>query len=256
LTGGMAMETHRPLASKVVVIMGGSGGIGAATARLFAEAGAKVAVVAGRERQKAVAVAGELPGEGHRAYVAAIEDSAALASLADVVAADFGRVDVLVNSAGFTRAIPHADLDTLTDELFDHILRVNCRGMFAAVRAFAKHLRAHGEGLVVNISSIAATTGVGSNIAYCVAKAGTDVMGSALARALAPEIRVMTVSPGIVATGFVPGRDLAWQEKQAAATPLKRVASPEDVGKAVLACAVGLTFSTGSVVQVDGGRHL
>jgi 3-oxoacyl-[acyl-carrier protein] reductase len=250
------METQQPLTEKVIVIMGGSGGIGTATARLFAQAGARVAVVASRDMEKAIAVARELAGEGHRGYVAAIEDSAGLASLAEAVAADLGRVDVLVNSAGFTRAIPHADLDALTDELFDNILRVNCRGMFAAVRAFAKHLRQHGDGLVVNISSIAATTAVGSNIAYCAAKAGTDVMGAALARALAPEIRVMTVSPGLVATSFVPGRDLAWKDKQAATTPLRRVASPEDVGKAVLACAVGLNFSTGSVVQVDGGRHL
>ena len=81
-----------------------------------------------------------------------------------------------------------------------------------------------------------------------------DVMGSALARALAPAIRILTVSPGVVATDFVPGRDQAWNDKAAAATPLKRVASAEDIARAVLACATHLTFSTGSVIQVDGGR--
>jgi 3-oxoacyl-[acyl-carrier protein] reductase len=247
---------NNDLSGKVAVILGGTGGIGIATARLMAAAGARVAVVASSDRAKAIAAAGALPGEGHRGYAAAVQDSAALAALAQSVAADLGRVDILVNSAGFTRPIPHADLDALTDELFDEMMAVNCRAAFAAVRAFASLLRQHGDGLVVNISSIAATTAVGSSIAYCAAKAGVDIMGSALARALAPEIRVLTVSPGVVATSFVPGRDSAWNDKQAATTPLKRVASPDDVGRAVLACATSLAFSTGTVIQVDGGRHL
>jgi 3-oxoacyl-[acyl-carrier protein] reductase len=244
------------LAGKVAVILGGSGGIGAASARLLAEAGARIAVVASSNPEKATTTAASLPGTGHRGYAAAIEDSAALQRLAAEVTRDFGRADILVNSAGMTQPVPHGDLDALTDEIFDRVLAVNCRGAFAAVRAFAPLLRAHDDGLVVNISSIAATTANGSSIAYCAAKAGMDVMGAALARALAPAIRVLTVSPGVVDTTFVPGRDKAWNDKQAATTPLKAVASPEIVAEAVLACATLLTFSTGSVIQVDGGRHL
>ena len=86
-------------------------------------------------------------------------------------------------------------------------------------------LKASGDGLVVSISSIAALTGVGSSIAYCAAKAGIEVMTKSLARALAPEVRVMSVAPGVVDTGFVPGRGAEFNAKTAASTPLRRIAT-------------------------------
>jgi 3-oxoacyl-[acyl-carrier protein] reductase len=245
-----------PLAGKVAVILGGTGGIGSATARLFAEAGARIGIVASSDRRRAEATAASLPGSGHRGYAAAIDRSDELDALADAVSADLGRADILVNSAAVTVAVPHADLDAMDDENFDRILRVNTRGAFAAVRALAPLLRAHGDGLVVNISSLSGSTGVGSCVAYCASKAAVDVMGMSLARALAPTIRVLTISPGVVDTDFVPGRDKAMREKQGATSPLKRAATPQDCAEAVLACATTLRFSTGSVIQVDGGRHL
>jgi 3-oxoacyl-[acyl-carrier protein] reductase len=117
-------------------------------------------------------------------------------------------------------------------------------------------LKASGDGLIVSISSIAALTGIGSSIAYCAAKAGIDVMTKSLARALAPDIRVLAVAPGVVDTAFVPGRGADFNEKVAAATPLKRVGQPEEIAAAILACATHLTFSTGSTIVVDGGRAL
>lgn len=117
-------------------------------------------------------------------------------------------------------------------------------------------LKASGDGLIVSISSIAGQTGVGSSVAYCAAKAGIDVMTKSLARALAPEIRVMGVAPGVVDTSFVPGRGADFNSKTAATTPLRRIATPEDVAEAVLACATSLHFSTGTTVVVDGGRSL
>jgi NAD(P)-dependent dehydrogenase (short-subunit alcohol dehydrogenase family) len=245
-----------PLHSKIAVVLGGTGGIGWAISQLFAEAGARVAVVAHQDAVKAVAGAATLPGTGHGGYACRIEDSAQLAALAEQIHKDMGPAGILVNSAGFTRNIPHADLDALDDETFDRILQVNTRAAFVAVRSFAPQLRIGGDGLVVNLSSIAATTAVGSCIAYCAAKAGMDVMGAALARVLAPAIRVLTVSPGVVDTDFVPGRDKAAREKAATTTPLNRLCTVEDVAATVLACAVGLRYSTGSVIQVDGGRHL
>ena len=117
-------------------------------------------------------------------------------------------------------------------------------------------LRASGDGLIVSISSIAATTGLGSSIAYCAAKAGIEVMTKSLGRALAPEVRVLGVAPGVVDTAFVPGRGADFNARTAAATPLGRVGTVEDVAEAVLACATSLRFSTGSTVVVDGGRSL
>jgi NAD(P)-dependent dehydrogenase (short-subunit alcohol dehydrogenase family) len=249
-------DTSDSLAAKVAVVTGGSSGIGAAAARHFAAAGARVAVVASRDIAKAAAVVRTLPGDGHRAYVADVTDTAALVGLAGDVGGAFGRADILVNAAGVTRPVAHSDLNGLDDALIDRIFAVNWRGPFASVRAFAPLLRSSGDGLVVNVSSIAATTAVGSNIAYCASKAGVDVMGAALARALAPAIRVLTVSPGVVDTDFVVGRDAAASAKIAASTPLRRIASVDDIARAILACATTLTFSTGSVIQVDGGRHL
>ncbi|WP_022723633.1 SDR family NAD(P)-dependent oxidoreductase, partial [Rhodopseudomonas sp. B29] len=121
------------------------------------------------------------------------------------------------------------------------------------LRAFAQ---ASGNGLIVSVSSIAGSTGTGSSIAYCAVKAGIDVMTRSLARALAPEVRVLAVSPGVVDTGFVPGRGADFNAKTSATTPLKRVATADDVAEAIVACATHLNFSTGNIIVVDGGRSL
>ncbi|OWW21181.1 SDR family NAD(P)-dependent oxidoreductase [Noviherbaspirillum denitrificans] len=244
------------LSGQVAVIAGGTGGIGYAAARRLAECGAKVVLLTRSDTEKAAAMAAELPGSGHGALFAAIDDSATLRAAADAVQVRWGRADILVNSAGMTKPVPHKDLDALDDALIDQLFIANWRGPFATIRAFAPLLRASGNGLVVNVSSIAATTGIGSNVAYCAAKAGLDVMATSLGRALAPDIRVISVSPGVVDTTFVPGRDATFNEKQAATTPLKRIGSPDDIAAAIEACATTLKFVTGTTIQVDGGRHL
>jgi 3-oxoacyl-[acyl-carrier protein] reductase len=108
----------------------------------------------------------------------------------------------------------------------------------------------------VNISSIAAVTAMGSNIAYCASKAALDSMTRSLARALAPAIRVVSVSPGLVDTEFVRGLDQSWRDEQAKRTPLGRLATPEEVAAAVLAVATTLKYSNGCIIAVDGGRPL
>ncbi|QND72651.1 SDR family NAD(P)-dependent oxidoreductase [Tardiphaga robiniae] len=244
------------LANKVAVVIGGSGGIGAAAAQALAAEGARVVVTWRSGEAAANALLAGLPGEGHLARRAVIEDSATLTALAGEVERAFGRCDILVNTAGYTKPIPIGDLDALTDEFIDDMFKVNWRGQFAAIRAFAPLLKASGDGLIVNVSSIAGLNGVGSNLAYAAIKAGIDTMTKSLARALAPAVRVMAVSPGVVATDFVPGRDAAALEKVAGTIPLKRVATAEDVGRAIAACATHLTYSTGSLIVVDGGRAL
>ena len=193
---------------RLALVVGGSGGIGAATARLFAGAGARVVVThSGRSAEAAASLADLLPGAGHLALTADVANTASLLRLRDAVRARYGdALHVLVNAAGFTKPVPHADLDTLDDALIDRMFAVNWRGQFATIRTFAPMLKASGDGLIVSISSIAGTTGIGSSIAYCAAKAGIDVMTKSLARALAPEIRVLSVAPGVVDTGFVGGR--------------------------------------------------
>jgi 3-oxoacyl-[acyl-carrier protein] reductase len=248
-------EATLPLAGKVAAITGASKGIGAATARLLAAQGATIVVGYKHGEERARKLLSELPGDGHIAAHLALEDAASVRRFAAETEAVFGRADILVNSAGFTAPVKHADLDALTDELIDSMLISNVRGPFSVIRAFAPMLRASGAGVVVSVSSISGFTGSGSSIAYCACKAALDTMTLSLARALGPDIRVMCVSPGAVDTDFLPGRDHAALEKIAAATPLKRIVKPEDVADAVFACVM-LKASTGGRIVVDGGRFL
>jgi 3-oxoacyl-[acyl-carrier protein] reductase len=244
------------LQGRVAVVTGGSGGIGSRICWHLAQAGATVVLTYRTREQPARRIIAALPGAGHWAKQVAVDDSAALKILAADVASRHGRCDVLVNCAGMTRFVPHGELDALNDQLIDEIFRVNWRGAFAAVRAFCPLLKASGSGLVVNISSIAGATGMGSNVAYCASKAALDSMTRSLARALAPEIRVVSVSPGLVDTEFVRNLDQKWRDEQAARTPLKRLATADEIGAAVLAVATTLTYSNGCILAVDGGRPL
>jgi 3-oxoacyl-[acyl-carrier protein] reductase len=244
------------LAECVAVVTGGSSGIGAATVRRLAAAGAAVVVGFNQGAERARALVAALPGTGHRAVHLPMEDTARIRAVAAEVEAAYGRADILVNSAGFTRAIPHADLEALDDATIDTIFACNVRGPFATIRAFAPLMRRTGGAVIVNISSVAALAGQGSNIAYAGSKAAIDTMTMSLARVLGPEIRVVAVSPGAVATDFVPGRGRDAIERHAQATPLKAVIEPDDVALAVMACVMHLPFTTGSKIIVNGGSHL
>jgi len=250
---------NQSMKGKVVLVIGGAGSIGAVSARRFAELGARVAI-SHRDVPEQVATAAtlmqSLPGDGHAALIADVARTDTLKALRVEIERRFGRLDVLVNAAGFTKPVPHADLEALDDELIDRMFAVNWRGQFAAIRTFAPLLKASGDGLIVSISSIAGTNGIGSSIAYCAAKAGIDVMTKSLARVLAPEVRVLAVAPGVVDTSFVPGRGADFNAKTAAATPLKRLATAEDIASAIVACATQLGFATGTTFVVDGGRSL
>lgn len=244
------------LDGEVAVITGGLGAIGLATARRLAALGARVALLQRGHPHAADEALRALPGDGHFAVAASVTDSASLAAAADEVRRRSGGATMLVNSAGFTRPVAAADLDGLDDALIDEVFAVTWRGSVAAIRAFAPQLKACGEALVVNVSSIAAFTGLGSNLAYAAAKAGIDATTKALAKTLGPQIRVLAVSPGVVDTAFVPGRDAGFNERVGATLPLRRVGVADDVAAAIVACATTLRYATGSILVVDGGRHL
>lgn len=244
------------LAGRVAVVTGGSNGIGAATVRQLAAAGADVMIGYHHGEDRARELLASLPNGQHGIVRLALEDVSTFDALAERIATEHGKLDILVNSAGFTSAIAHGDLETLTNELFEKILVANVRGPYTAIRALRPLLRASGDALVVNVSSISGFTASGSNVAYCASKAALDNISMSLGRALGPEIRVLSVSPGAVATDFVPGRDRSALEAGARATPLKRVVEPDDVAAAILACATHLKVSTGTTIVVDGGRHL
>jgi len=244
------------LEGQFAVVTGGSSGIGAACARLLAAEGSRVVVGFNRGEDRAQSLVRELPGSGHLALHIPLEDSAQHASVASKIGEITKSVNILVNSAGFTQRIPHADFETLTPERFNSFLVANAGGPYSITRALLPLLRSSGRGLVVNVSSVSAFTGAGSNLAYCAAKAALDTMCISMARACGPAIRFLSVSPASVDTGFVEGRSRSEIEKKAAQTPLGRVVTPEDVAHAVLACATHLKTATGTRIVIDGGHTL
>ena len=243
----------------VAFVTGGAGSMGTTICGALARAGMRVVVGYNSSAEKAKALAASLTGDGHTALHAPVTDSAALTKLAAEIASRYGVCDVLVNCAGVTRFVPHNDLAALDDALIESILATNVRGPFACVRALRALLeksKQPGGAVVVNISSIAGVTGMGSNVIYCASKAALDNMTKSLARALAPKIRVVSVSPGLVANDFVRSMDKKWLDEQVSRTPLKRLAAPEEAASAVVAAIKHLTFTTGSIIPVDGGRPL
>ncbi|MDE5457148.1 SDR family NAD(P)-dependent oxidoreductase [Bradyrhizobium sp. CSA112] len=241
---------------KVALVTGGSSGIGKATAARLAAMGSAVVVGYNSRRALAEEVVGGLQGSGHLAMSIAIDDQASIAEAVAAVDKQHGRLDVLVNCGGATTPVPAADLQGLTDDIFDRTVTLNLRGPFAMVRAFRPLLERGSGAAIVNISSIAARTGLGSSLAYLAAKAGVDALTIALAKVLAPRIRVFSVSPAGVDTDFVAGRTREQLQKTAERMPLAHVTTSDDVARAVIACIVNLTSSTGIVVPVDEGRHL
>ena len=249
------MEQHS-LNGKIAVVTGGSSGIGAATVRMLVAEGATVYVGYNKGRDRAEKLIGELPGSGHKPIRIVLEDSDSMGAAAKTIGQAHSQVDILVNSAGFTKPVPHGDLEALTDDLIDALMVANVRAPFAMIRAFAPLLKASRDGIVINVSSISGFTGSGSSVAYCAAKAAMDTMTMSLGRALGPDIRVLCVSPGAVNTDFVAGRGPAQLEKIAQATPLKKIVQPEDVARAILACVTHLKVTTGAIITCDGGRFL
>jgi 3-oxoacyl-[acyl-carrier protein] reductase len=241
--------------NQVAVVTGGAGGIGSAICRRLAADGAQLIVI-DLNGDKAQAMVDALPGDNHMVSDASITDREALKDLAVQITERYGTIDLLVNNAGVTTPVQHDDLDSLSDEWIDRIFQINWRGSFACIRAFKSLLQANGGGTVVNISSIAGTTGVGSNVAYCASKAAIDSMTRSLGRALAPDIRMVSIAPGWVLGEYAKRMDPAYLQAQAEATPLKRLALPEDVADAVWAVHNVLTNMTGNIIPVDGGRPL
>jgi 3-oxoacyl-[acyl-carrier protein] reductase len=250
------MAKMKKLEGKIALVTGGSNGIGAATVKALADEGATVAIGYHRGVDRAQALCDSLPGAGHFIVPMALEDSATHVALAKLMASKVGQIDILVNSAGYTQRIKHDDLETLNSALFNEILLANVGGVYSVTRELMPLLRASGDAVVVNISSAAAISGAGSNIAYGAAKAATDTMTISLARSGGKGIRFVCVSPGSVDTDFVPGRTRVELEQKAAKTPLGRVVVPEDVAMAVLAFATHLKAVTGVRLVVDGGQLL
>jgi len=242
------------LDDKVAVVTGAGTGMGRAIAELFARHGAKVVVNYASSRDAAVHVVEAIQAEGGTAIAvgADVSKQAEAIELMTAAESEYGRIDYLINNAGWSTRIPHAQLADLTDEIWDHTLNVNLRGVFYCVRAAVPFLKQHAGSSIVNVSSVASISGQGSSIAYAASKAGVVTMTKSLARALAPGIRVNVVLPGFVRTRFAgwPKESFDAAEK---ITPLRQLAGVEDVAEAALFFAAVAKSTTGESLVVDGG---
>ncbi|HLG67573.1 MAG TPA: SDR family oxidoreductase [Acidimicrobiales bacterium] len=237
----------------VALVTGGSSGIGAAVCRALAAEEMTVVVCSSRSVQRGEALAAELGGSYVQGDVA--DDGDARRIVATAVERH-GRLDVVVNSAGTTATVPHADLEAVTDELWTRILGVNLLGPWHVIRAAVPHLRATGDGVVVNVSSRAGSRPVGSSIPYAVSKAGLNHLTALLANALGPEIRVNAVAPGLVETPWAGTAGLDDLRRQVEArAPLRRVGQADEIAEAVLGL-VRSRYTTGVVLMADGGMFL
>jgi 3-oxoacyl-[acyl-carrier protein] reductase len=243
------------LEGKVALVTGAGVGTGRAVVLELARRGSDVAVNYSRSEAEAAATAEEARALGVRATTvqADVGDDRQVRAMVAATIAELGRLDVVVNNAGVTAFIPHAHLEGVAEADWERILGVNLKGPFYVIRAALPALRA-GSGSIVNLSSIAGVHGIGSSIPYCASKAALNIMTVALARALAPEVRVNAVAPGFIDTRWWKGREGYDTIKQLATdhTPLKRICQPEDVARVVVDLATA-DLVTGQVLVVDGG---
>ena len=246
--------------SRGVLVTGASRGIGRAIARVFAEAGDRVAVHYRRSKSGAEEVAASLPGEGHLVVQADMADAEGVRLAVDSAAEQLGRLDVLVNNAGVFLA--HPPLETSYEEwqeAWARTLATNLTGAANATFCAVPHMVAAGGGAVVNVSSRGAFRGEPRNPAYGASKAGMNAFTQSMALALAPhDIRVAAVAPGFVQTEMArevldgPGGDAVREQ-----SPFGRVAKPEEVASAVFWLASeGARFSTGTIIDVNGASYL
>ena len=239
------------LDGRVAIVTGSSSGIGEAIARRYAAAGASVLVNSAHSIDAGLAVAASLP-DAH--YVQGdIADEAQGRALVAAALDRWGRLDVLVNNAGTTRLIPHADLDAADLEVWQRIFEVNVFGTWLISRAAVPALR-ETNGSIINITSVAGVRATGSSIPYAASKAALNHLTHLLAKVLGPEVRVNAIAPGLVDTPWTADWE-AVREQWRRSAPLRRSGQPSDVAEIALSLATA-NFVTGEVIVVDGGHNL
>ncbi|MGW6280436.1 SDR family NAD(P)-dependent oxidoreductase [Kribbella sp. NPDC055071] len=235
---------------RVALVTGSASGIGAATARRLAADGMTVAVHSRSSRDAGMALAAELGGSYHQADLA---DDAAASALVPEVVAEHGRLDVLVNNAGISWPVPHAELDGLSAADWRRVLDVNLIAPWLLCTAALPALRESG-GCIVNVTSHAGVRPKGSSVAYAASKAALNHVTKLLAAALGPSVRVNAVAPGLVDTPLTASWTDA-QELWKTSSPMRRAAQPADVAD-LISALVQNTYLTGEVVILDGGLNL
>ena len=247
---------------KAAVITGASRGVGAATALALARGGCSVLINYGRSQEAAEQVQAQAEANGVKAvlFQGDVADDAVCKAMVQTAADAFGRLDILVNNAGTTEFIPHGNLESVTDEVWDRLMAVNLKGPFQCARAAKPLLDASGNGEIITISSAAAYNAGGSCIPYSCSKAAVVNLTISLARVFGPHTRVNSIAPGIIKGDWLrKGLGENYDEKVAAKekkTVLEHVCTPEDVADAILAIITGSDLITGQTILIDGGAEI
>ncbi len=252
------------LKNKVASVTGSATGLGAAVALQLADKGCNVVINYTKSETEAKETLAACEAKGVEALLAQgdVGEDADCRRIVDETVKKWGRVDVLVNNAGGTKFANHAELDELNAEDFLWIYKVNVVGAYQMIRACAPHMKEAGKGSVVNVSSIAGVTGIGSSVAYAASKGALNTMTLSLARSLAPKIRVNAVCPGFIGTRWFSDRFGSQtfegiKRQQEESTPLQRAGTPEDIATAVVFfCGEGSDHITGETLITDAGMHL
>lgn len=242
--------------NKVFIITGGGTGIGKTTALKLADMGAKLVINYSSSETEAKKVVEEIAEKGGIAFAfkANVANEHEVNEMIHQTIAEFGRLDGLVNNASITAQIPMNDLESVTDDVWDSLYDVNVKGMFHCVKAAVPHMKKQKSGAIVNVGSVAGTTGIGSSIPYAATKAAIHTMTKSLAIALAPHIRVNCISPGAVDTRWWSGNEDKMYQL-AGNLPLQRISSPEDIADAIL-FQLKQESVTGQVFTIDNGQTL
>jgi 3-oxoacyl-[acyl-carrier protein] reductase len=245
------------LSSRAALVTGGASGIGLATVRRLAACGARVAINDRAGNPRLGEAEAQLQAEGFDvvAVPGSVGDPEAAEAVVDSAVSHFGRLDYLVNNAGTSQTdtpIPPQDLDRLGEDFWREILSINLVGPFRCTRAAAPHLKT-ARGAVVNTASTAGYGYPGSSMAYAASKAGLMNLTTNLARALAPEVRVNAVAPGMIRTPWTMRFGQAWEDRSVEMTCLKRVGTAEDIAEVILFLLAGAAYVTGQTLRVDGG---
>jgi len=245
------------LVGAAVVVTGGTGGLGSDICRAFARQGSRVGVVYLERRARAEAIAEELRGLGAAdtlAIQADVTEAGPISSMLEQVVGAWGRIDVLVNNAAFNQSVPFADLEGMTLDLWEKILHDNLTGPFLCSKAVAPIMKRQGSGRIVNIGSIAGFQPTGSSIAYAVSKAALAHLTRCLAVALAPEVLVTGVAPGLMEGTRMTEKLLPEQiARSSAQAVLGRIVDKGDVADQVVTFARS-DSTTGQNVVIDSGR--
>jgi len=241
---------------KVALITGSATGIGRAIALRLAMEGVHITLNYSRSEKEALQTQSEIEALGVKCllYEASVADDLKVRQMVKETIDTFGRLDILVNNAGVTDFVKHDDLEGMKEEYWDRVMDVNVKGLFFCCRAAESELKKQ-KGCIVNITSVAGLTGLGSSIAYAASKAAANSVTKSLARVMAPEVRVNSIAPGVVQTRWVAGQE-DHVKLLAAGTPLGRVATPEDVAEVAYSVIAHAHFVTGEIIKVDGGMFI